>query len=121
MAKQHLFAANLALGAVVVMSPPALSASERKEILVPRSVTGDIGRIYLLEATRNGDFVTALHKRVHDDDTYYTRTEFDCSWKRLRTLGYSSVSADSIKERPGNWMFIVPGSGKADIADYVCR
>lgn len=91
------------------------------ETPVPRSVSGDVGRVYLLHAERRGTIVKALHKRVHDGDTVYAQTEFDCEWRLMRTLGYSRSSPGDIKETKGTWYFLESGSARSDLAAYVCR
>ncbi|WP_419820430.1 hypothetical protein [Acinetobacter sp.] len=91
------------------------------ETLIPRSVDGDKGKYYLLESKRNGNIITAIHKRVGVYDTYYTKTETNCSTMKMRELGGSDVSVKSIKNSPTKWFDLVPGSSKSDLANFVCR
>lgn len=98
-----------------------LSFSSFADILIPRSVGGDKGKYYLLETKRSGNIVTAVHKRVGVYDTYYTKTETNCSTMKMRELGGSDVSAKSINNSPTKWFDLVQGSSKSDLANFVCR
>lgn len=98
-----------------------LSFSSFAETLIPRSVSGDKGQYYLMSMKRTGDVVTAVHKRVGVYDTYYTKTETNCSTKKMRELGGSDVSATAIKNSPTKWFDLVQGSSKSDLANFVCR
>lgn len=91
------------------------------ETLIPRSVSGDKGQYYLLELKRNGNIVTAIHKRVGVYDTYYTKTETNCSTMKMREIGGSEVSVKSIKPIPTKWFDLVYGSSKSDLANFVCK
>lgn len=84
-------------------------------------MSGDVGRVYLLSAERHGTIVTALHKRIHDGDTVYARTEFDCEWRMMRSLGYSRRSPADIRTDKGKWIFLEAGSARSDLAAFVCR
>jgi hypothetical protein len=98
-------------------APPAAPA----EVQIPRSVAGDKGTYFLLEATRKGDVVTAVHKRVGVDSVGFTRTQTNCATMQMRELGYSEVSPAAI-ERPASsqWFELVAGSSKSDLANFVC-
>jgi hypothetical protein len=91
------------------------------EIPIPRSVPGDKGKYFLLEVQKNGDVVTALHKRVGVDSVGYTKTETNCATMQMRELGYSEESPAAIKENPTKWFELVPGSSKSDLANFVCK
>lgn len=91
------------------------------ETLIPRSVDGDKGKYYLLESKRNGNIITAIHKRVGVYDTYYTKTETNCSTMKMRELGGSDVSVKSINNSPTKWFDLVSGSSKSDLANFVCK
>lgn len=91
------------------------------ETLIPRSVDGDKGKYYLLESKKNGNIITAIHKRVGVYDTYYTKTETNCSTMKMREIGGSDVSVNEIKVNPTKWFDLVPGSSKSDLANFVCR
>lgn len=96
-------------------------ASAQQENPIPRSVAGDKGKYYLLEAKRIGDIVDALHKRVGVDSVGYTRTEINCKTMLIRDIGYSEVSPTQIKENPSKWYELVQGSSKSDLANFVCK
>lgn len=98
-----------------------LPASAQQETPIPRSVAGDRGKYYLLEANRAGDIIGALHKRVGVDSVGYTRTETNCKTMLIRDIGYSEVSSAQIKENPSKWYELVPGSSKSDLANFVCK
>lgn len=91
------------------------------EILIPRSMPGDKGRYYLIESKRNGNVVTAVHKRVGVYDTYYTKTETNCSTMKMREIGGSDLSAKDIKVNPTKWFDLISGSSKSDLANFVCK
>lgn len=90
------------------------------DTLIPRSVFGDKGQYYLLASMRNGNIVTAIHKRVGPNDTYYTKTETNCTKMKMREIGGSDVSVKSIKPNSTKWFDLVPGSNKSDLANFVC-
>jgi hypothetical protein len=81
---------------VVVATTATLPSCAQQETPIPRSVAGDKGKYYLLEAKRTGDIVKALHKRVGVDSVGYTRTETNCKTMLIRDMGYSEVSPASI-------------------------
>ena len=91
------------------------------ETLIPRSVAGDKGKYYLIESKRSGNVVTAIHKRIGVYDTYYTKTETNCSTMKMREIGGSDVSVNAIKVSPTKWFDLVPGSSKSDLANFVCK
>jgi hypothetical protein len=93
----------------------------QSEIIIPRSVSGDKGKYFLLEKKRNGNIVRALHKRVGVDSIGYTLTETNCVTMRMREIGYSEESPTAIKENPSKWFDLVPGSSKSDIANFICQ
>jgi len=88
---------------------------------IPRSVAGDKGKYYLLEVTRKGDVVSALHARIGVDSVGYTRTETNCKTMQMRELGYSEESVSKIQINPTKWFALVPGSSKSDLALFVCK
>lgn len=92
-----------------------------QEILIPRSVAGDKGKYYLIEANKFGDVVRALHKRVGPDTIGYTKTETNCKSMVMREIGYSEISPLSIKDNPTKWFELVPGSSKSDLAVFLCK
>jgi|LakMenEpi03Aug12_release.lakeMendotaPanAssembly.Ray.scaffolds.fasta_scaffold227839_2 hypothetical protein len=91
-----------------------------KEIFIPRSKE-DKGRYYLLESNKNGDIVSALHKRVGVDSVGYTKTETNCKTMQMREIGYSEESPSQIVENSSKWFELVSGSSKSDLADFVCK
>ena len=86
-----------------------------------RSVPGDKGKYFLLEASRKGDVVYALSKRIGVEYTTYTRTETNCKTRLMREIGSSDVSPQQIKNNPTKWFDLVQGSSKSDLAHFVCK
>lgn len=91
------------------------------ETFIPRSVSGDKGKYYLLESKRNGNTIIAIHKRVGVYDTYYTKTETNCSTMKMREIGGSDLSVKDIKSDPTKWFDLVSGSSKSDLANFLCK
>ena len=90
------------------------------ETRIPRSVSGDKGRYYLMEKETNGDIITTLHSRYGVNEIGYTRSEVNCKTRKFRVLGYSEESADAMTGKPGSWTSLVPGSSKSDLVNFVC-
>ena len=105
----------------ILISLAASPAWAAPETLIPRSMAGDKGAYYLLEAKKEDGMVSTLHKRVGPSGTGYTRTQIICRTMRMRELGYSEESAAAIKIKAGAWFDLVPGSSKSDLAKFVCR
>jgi len=76
--------------------------------LIPRSMS-DKGRYYLLESKRNGDVVSALHKRVGVGSVGWTKTETNCRTWLMRELGYTEESPEKMKRAPTKWFRAVEG------------
>jgi hypothetical protein len=110
-----------ALAVATSLVSVTLAAAAPKEVQIPRSVPGDKGKYYLLEARRTADIVAALHKRVGVDSVGYTRTETNCKTMQMRELGYSEESPSKIKIQPTKWFDLVPGSSKSDLANFICK
>jgi hypothetical protein len=91
------------------------------EIPIPRSMAGDKGKYFLLEAKTEAGMIKALYKRVGPSGTGYTRTEINCKAMRIRDMGYSEDSVAAIKIAPSKWYELVPGSSKSDLANFVCK
>ena len=91
------------------------------ETLIPRSMPGDKGTYFLIKMEKNGDIVSALHKRVGPSYTGYTRTETNCRTMKMRVLGYSEESPSAIKNMPTKWFELIQGSSKSDLANFVCK
>ena len=91
------------------------------EVEIPRSTAGDKGKYYLLDATKHGNIIHTMHKRVGVDSTGYTASEVNCSTNQIRVLGYSEESPSAINEEQGEWIGLVEGSSKSDLAKFVCR
>lgn len=102
-----------------VVSWQAIAA--QKEIPLPRSVEGDKGSYFLLDAKRSGSKVVAVNKRIGVDSVGFTRTETDCSTMLMRVYGYSEESPSKIINQPGKWFELVPGSSKSDLALHLCK
>jgi hypothetical protein len=99
----------------------AVPVYSQQEQPIPRSVSGDKGKYFLIESSRNGDVMKALHKRVGVDSVGYTRTEINCKTMQMREMGYSEDSIAAIKASPTNWFALVSGSSKSDLANFVCK
>ncbi len=97
------------------------SIAAAKEILIPRSVSGDKGQYYLIEFKKKGKIITATHKRVGVYATDYTRTETNCGSMQMRELGTGEGSISNIKIQPTKWFDLVQGSSKSDLANYLCK
>ena len=97
------------------------AAHAQSETLIPRSVSGDKGKYYLLESKKTGNVVRAVHKRVGVDSSGFTRTETNCRTGQTRELGYGEGSTENIKGTPTHWFDLVPGSSKSDLAHFVCK
>lgn len=97
------------------------AAASPLENQIPRSVSGDQGKYYLLESKKTANIVRAVHKRVGVGSVSYSRTETNCSTMQMRELGYSEESVAAIKENPTKWFELVPGSSKSDVANFVCK
>lgn len=98
----------------------ALPASAT-EVPIPRSMAGDKGKYFLLEAIPDGAVIKTLHKRVGPSGTGFTRTEVNCKTMRMRDMGYSEDSVAAMKIAPGKWYELVAGSSKSDLANFVCK
>ncbi|MCH7310611.1 hypothetical protein [Acinetobacter sp. ANC 4805] len=96
-------------------------AEDKKTPLIPRSMTGDKGKYYLIEKSRIGDIVTTLHKRVGVDSTGYTKLNINCKTEQAQELGYSEKSAKDIKLNPSSWYNLEYGSSKYDLYNFVCN
>lgn len=88
---------------------------------IPRSMAGDKGRYYLVEAVKKGNVVSSLHKRIGPNETGYSLVETDCGTLRYRDIGYSETGPHKIKPNPGQWTDIQSGSSKSDLVHYVCK
>lgn len=99
----------------------ASSAHSQSETLIPRSMSGDKGRYYLLESKRTGDVVRAVSKRVGVDSIVFTRTETNCKTGRMRELGLSYDAVQNIKGSATGWFELVSGSSKSDLAHFICK
>lgn len=115
MHKKHLIA--LFIGVFVLSG----SLGAQSETPIPRSVSGDKGKYFLLDKSKHGNIVKALHKRVGVDSVGFTLTETNCATMQMRELGYSEQSAEAIQEVPSKWFDLVPGSSKSDLANFVCK
>lgn len=97
------------------------SVAAADEIVIPRSMSGDKGRYFLLSRKKSGHIITALHKRVGVDSVGYTITETNCSTMKMREMGYSEESPAAIRMSPSAWFDLVKGSSKSDLAAFLCK
>ena len=91
------------------------------DTLIPRSISGDKGKYYLIQQSKSGDIISTLHKRVGVDSTGYTSAKLNCRTKQIKEIGYSEVSAKAIKPNPTEWYDLVTGSSKYDLYKFVCK
>ena len=105
----------------ISLSMVVIGVYAQSEVPIPRSIEGDKGKYFLIESKRNGDVVSALHKRVGVDSVGYTRTETNCKTMQMREIGYSEDSPSKIEPKPTKWFDLVAGSSKSDLANFVCK
>jgi hypothetical protein len=100
---------------------PAASNPARKPegTRIPRSMA-DKGQYYLLRSTRDGDVITALHKRVGVDSVGWTKTESNCKTRQMREIGYSEDGPGAIGGPSTKWFELVEGSSKSDLFHFLC-
>lgn len=110
-----------ALISIAIMSASITVFAAKPEVQIPRSVAGDKGQYFLIESTKTGNIVRAVHKRIGVDSVGYSKTETNCQTMQMRELGYSEVSIAAIKENPTKWFDLVAGSSKSDLANFVCK
>ena len=97
-----------------------ISTPSSAETPIPRSVPGDKGQYFLLEAKRSGDIISTLHKRIGVDSVGWTKCEIDCKARRIRDIGYSEEGPAAIKSNPTKWYELVEGSSPSDLVNFVC-
>lgn len=105
----------------VNFSSPLTGGQLSPFMIIPRSVPGDRGRYYLMEARKNGSLIETLHKRVGVDAVDYTRTEINCRTLLIREIGTDGESPLRIRERPTQWYELVKGSSKSDLTEFACK
>ena len=98
-----------------------ISTHALADTLIPRSVSGDKGKYYLIKKSKSGDIISTLHKRVGVDSVGYTSTKINCKTQKMQEIGYSEVSAQAIKPDPTKWFDLVKGSSKYDLYQFVCK
>lgn len=91
------------------------------DTLIPRSVSGDKGKYYLIKKSKSGDIVQTLHKRIGVDSIGYTSALVNCKTRQIKELGYSETSPNDIKPNPTGWYDLVTGSSKYDLYRFVCK
>lgn len=91
------------------------------DTLIPRSVSGDKGKYYLIEKKKQGDVIATLHKRVGVETVDYTRLETNCKTMKMREIGTGEGSIKAIRVSPTKWFDLVEGSSKSDLAHFVCK
>lgn len=107
---------------VLILGVTTLPALPNEPVLIPRSMPGDKGKYYILEATRDGEVVSMLHMRAAPDGSVgYTRLETNCRTMLMREMGYAEGSPGRIRIAPSDWFELVPGSSKSDLAHFVCK
>lgn len=98
----------------------AVTASAAAETMIPRSVPGDKGQYFLLDAKKTGDIITTLHKRIGVDSVGWTKCEINCQTRLMREIGYSEEGPKAIKSNPTKWFELIDGSSKSDLVNFVC-
>lgn len=111
----------LARSIVAVALSSVLAAAHAAEVEIPRSVSGDKGRYYLLEKKLAGTTWSVLHKRVGPSGTSHTRTEINCSNRQLRVIAEGEDDPKKMTVMPTKWFDLVEGSSKSDLFVFVCR
>lgn len=103
--------------------PTVVSETTHSEegVRIPRSVPGDKGSYFLIEAKKEGDIIKTLHKRVGVGYTGWTRCEINCKSGKMRDIGYSEEGPKAIKTDPTKWYDLVQGSSKSDLFNFVCK
>lgn len=81
----------------------------------------DMGRYFVIQQNKRGDLFETIVKRVGTSGAVFTKTEMNCKSKKVRTLGDSDASPDSIKINPTKWYDLVPGSSKSDLFNFLCK
>lgn len=102
---------------LVAASTSALGADAE----IPRSVSGDKGRYYLLENKKVGSINTTFHKRVGPSGTTHTKSEINCASKQMRVISEGEEDPGKMIVMPTKWFDLVEGSSKSDLFNYVCR
>jgi hypothetical protein len=78
-----------------------------REVLIPRSMSGDRGRYFLISAVESSGVFNTLHMRVSVDSVGWTRTEIDCRKVLIRETSDTARKAPTrsgIIQRGGtNW------------------
>lgn len=98
-----------------------ISTAIAKEVLIPRSTSGDKGQYYLIESKKTGNTISVLHKRIGVYATDFTRTETNCKTMKMREIDTGEGSASAIQVRPTKWFDLVEGSSKSDLAHFLCK
>ncbi|GAA5018040.1 hypothetical protein GCM10023206_31270 [Acinetobacter puyangensis] len=106
---------------LIAISCIILSSLAFADQQIPRSVSGDKGKYYLIKQTKSGDIVSTLHKRVGVDSIGYTSLQINCKTGQMKEIGYSEVSPQAIKPNPTKWFDLVRGSSKYDLYKFVCK
>ena len=63
-----------------------ISTHALADTLIPRSVSGDKGKYYLIKKSKSGDIISTLHKRVGVDSVGYTSTKINCKTQKCKKL-----------------------------------
>ena len=106
------------LVSLAVFVTPILALSETP---IPSSKSRDKGKYFLLDLVRDGDIVSATHKRLGKGFNTYTKTETNCASMEMREIGFNDVSAEAIVPAPSRWFAPEAGTIKSDVAKFVCE
>ncbi|MGL4766603.1 MAG: hypothetical protein ACRCV6_00740 [Formosimonas sp.] len=100
---------------------PSLDLRKPEGVSFPSSNKDEKSKYYLLGSQKVGDIYQTRHKRVGVDSVTFIKTEINCSSMKYRLIGISEESVDAIVDTPTEWMELVNGSIKADLARFVCK
>ena len=99
-----------------ILSTAAVAA----EVPIPRSVGGDKGSYFLLELKKVGGIVKVLHKRIGPSGANYTKTEINCSSRKMRVVGLADDELKNMNKSSTKWFDLVEGSSESDLFHFVC-
>ena len=105
---------------IALLAWPAI-AMQAHEIEIPRSMSGDKGRYFLIYSKQDAGLIQAISKRVGVDSIVYSKIEMNCMTRKMRGLGESETSVEDIQTNPTPWFDLISGSSKSDLANYLCH
>jgi hypothetical protein len=105
----------------LILSITALTA--QADVVYRKASGGDSGTYTLISAKQTAQgTIVAIGKREGLSGTGWTRTESNCQAGKMREIGYTEKSANSIPtDYQSRWFDLVQGSSKSDLFNYLCR